>query len=71
MQVTKIRFESVGENIRRHRKAKRIKQEWLGKKVHLNKSEISRIEGGKRNISVKILLQIAVVLEIDPSQLLI
>ena len=68
MEPSKINFEKVGENIRMHRKAKGFKQEWLGRKVNLNKSEISRIENGKRNTSVKTLVQIAVVLEIDLSR---
>ena len=44
MGHSKIDFAKAGENIRRHREAKGIKQEWLGRKVKLNKSEISRIE---------------------------
>jgi len=69
MEPSKINFERMGENIRKQREAKGIKQEWLAMKVNLDKSEISRIENGKRNTSVKMLLLIATVLEMDPSQL--
>jgi transcriptional regulator with XRE-family HTH domain len=66
-----IDLKTIGENIRKHRKARQIKQEWLAHKIGLNKSEISRLETGQRDTTIKILIEIATVLEIEPADLFI
>lgn len=63
------KFARIGSKIRKIREEKRLKQEWLGKKVSLNKSEISRIENGKRNITLEKVYEIADALNIPPSSL--
>lgn len=64
-----ITLQKIGANIRRHRQAKQIKQEYLAIKVGLCKSAISRLENGLRDTSLKRLLKVAEILEIDPVKL--
>lgn len=60
----------IGRRIYMERIARQIKQETLGKKVNLSKSEISRIENGKREIKLSTLIQIAKAIGISPATLL-
>lgn len=69
METQKFHFKTIGENIKKARKSKGIKQEWLALKVHVDKSEISRIESGKRIPSLTALIEIAKVLETEPGLL--
>jgi transcriptional regulator with XRE-family HTH domain len=69
MEPSKFSFETVGSNIRKHRLSKQIKQEYLAKKTELSKSEISRLENGLRDTTIKKLLKLAVALNIHPSEL--
>lgn len=62
-------LKKIGQSIRKERTAKQIKQETLAKKVGLSKSEISRIENGKREIKVDMLREIALAIGIPPSSL--
>jgi transcriptional regulator with XRE-family HTH domain len=59
-------LKSIGGNIRRYRQSKGIKQEYLATRLGLTKSALSRIENGARDTTLKNILQIAVVLEINP-----
>ncbi len=65
--MEKIYLRRIGANIRKYRLAKNLKQEYVGKKVALDKSEISRIENGKINIGIITLFKIAEVLEVTVS----
>lgn len=62
-------LKKIGQSIRKERTAKQIKQETLAKKVGLSKSEISRIENGKREIKVDMLREIALAIGIPVSSL--
>lgn len=62
--------KKVGARIKKIRKEKNIKQEWLALKVGLGKSEISRLENGKRAISLPILFGIASTLNTSPDYFL-
>src|SRR5258705_10468960 len=54
----------------RSRTAKNIKQETLGKKLDLSKSEISRIENGKRETKLAMLKKIAIEVGVSASSLI-
>ena len=70
MTLHEIYLKKIGADIRRARTAKNIKQETLGKKVALSKSEISRIENGKRETKLVTLKKIALEIGISASSLL-
>ena len=69
MTPKELYLKKVGQSIRKERTAKQIKQETLAKKVGLSKSEISRIENGKREIKVDMLREIALAIGIPASSL--
>jgi XRE family transcriptional regulator, fatty acid utilization regulator len=70
MTPHEIYLKKIGANIRKARTAKNIKQETLGRKVNLNKSEISRIENGKREAKLTMLRKIAFEINVTVSSLL-
>jgi transcriptional regulator with XRE-family HTH domain len=70
MEPVEITNKTIGNNIRKHRMSKQIKQEYLAKKTGLSVSEISRIENGQRDTSVNKLLRIASALKIQPADLI-
>lgn len=70
MTPHEIYLKKIGANIRRARIEKSIKQETLAKKVSLSKSEISRIENGKREARLVVLKKIANAVGISTSSLL-
>jgi DNA-binding Xre family transcriptional regulator len=69
MPSSHITLKIIGHNIKKIRLANRIKQEWLARKVRLSVSEISRLENGKRDTSVKKLLAIAEAMHCHPAEL--
>lgn len=70
MSGENLNIKKIGENIRRERTLRFVKQETLARQVNLSKSEISRIENGKREINLSVLLQIAKALGVNPDILL-
>jgi transcriptional regulator with XRE-family HTH domain len=70
MTPHEIYLKKIGANIRKARTAKNIKQETLGKQVELSKSEISRIENGKRETKLAMLKKIAIEIGVTASSLL-
>lgn len=52
-------YEQIGERIRSIRKRNKDSQETLGKKINLSKSYLSKIENGKKQISIDDLKKIA------------
>jgi transcriptional regulator with XRE-family HTH domain len=66
MEPSKKFNHRIGSRIRAIREEKKLKQEWLAKKVSLGKSEISRIENGKRSITLIKLHEIADALDTPP-----
>jgi transcriptional regulator with XRE-family HTH domain len=67
MEPKDFTLKKLGKNIRNIRLAKEIKQEYLAKKVGLCKSGMSRLENGLRDTTIKKIIQISIVLEVDPS----
>ena len=63
-------LKKIGVNIRHARISNNIKQETLAKKVSLSKSEISRIENGKREVKISTLKKIAVAIGVPASNFL-
>ena len=59
MTPHEIYLKKIGANIRRERTSKLIKQEHLARKVGLSKSEIRRIENGKRETKLAVFRKIA------------
>ncbi len=70
MTPQELYLKKIGANIRNARTAGNIKLETLAKKVNLSKSEISRIENGKREAKLAILKKIATEIGVTPSSLL-
>ena len=60
---------SIGENIRRLRKQKKLTLKQLGNIVHLSKQAIGQYERGERTPNIKILQQIANALGVDINDL--
>lgn len=69
MKPENYNLQGVGAIIRKHRVARQIKQEYLAKKVNLSKSEISRIENGRRNAGFGKIVEIAKVIGIPMAEL--
>lgn len=61
---------ALGEAIREARKRKGLSQERLGLEAGLDRTYVSSVERGRRNISFDNLVKIAKTLEVRPSQLL-
>ncbi len=57
----------IGKNIKKQRKMKRLTQEALALQANIGLSYFGKIERGEHNFSIKCLLKIASVLDIDPS----
>lgn len=62
-------LNKIGNNIKRIREAKNIKQEFLATRTGICKSYLSRIENGNRDLSVSKLIKIAETLEVPISSL--
>ena len=59
-----------GEQLKNFRKERNISQEELAFRAELDRTYISGIECGKRNPTLKILVKLAVSLNMKPSELL-
>lgn len=66
----KNRLQTLGQNIKNIRKSKQISQIDLAVAVGIDRSYLSEIENGRRNLSVNILYAIADALEVKISDLL-
>ena len=60
----------LGENVRRHRKAKDMTQERLALDAGMERSYVSDLERGMRNPSVRALGRLAEALGVEPTALL-
>ena len=61
----------VAANVRAARKTAGLSQEALALEADVDRTYISQIEGGRRNITVTVLARIAGALEITPDKLLV
>ncbi len=58
-------FNKLGDNLRKFRLNKGLTQEMLADKAEIQRSQVTRIERGVTNPTIKTLLLIVEVLEID------
>jgi transcriptional regulator with XRE-family HTH domain len=61
---------TVGQNIRRIRRASDLSQEQLAFRAGINRAYLSTVENGKRNISIENIFAVADALAVDPRELL-
>ena len=66
----KNRLQILGQNIKNIRKSKQISQIDLAVAVGIDRSYLSEIENGRRNLSINILYAIADALEVNLSDIL-
>ncbi len=69
-EVEKLFLTRFGEQVRIHRRAKRLSQEDLALNTGLDRSYVSAVERGLRNVSLLNLRLLAKVLEVTPAKLL-
>lgn len=62
--------ELIGENIKKWREFKSVKQEALASRLGISKAALSHMENGKTDITISRIEQIANILQIDLEQLL-
>ena len=65
MEINKDIIEKFGKRLKEIRLNKNISQEELGFKANLDRTYISSVERGKRNISLRNVEKLAIALEID------
>lgn len=63
-------LESIGANVRRLRVRAGLTQERLAERVDLDLTFLQRIERGKTNLGVAVLLRLATALDVKPAALL-
>jgi transcriptional regulator with XRE-family HTH domain len=61
---------NLGTNVRAVRKRLALTQEQVAERSGVHATEVSRIEGGKRDPQVSTVLRLAKALEVKPGQLL-
>lgn len=64
-------IDIVAVNVRAARNALGLSQEDLAHEAEVDRTYVSQVEGGKRNITVTVLARIAKALETTPDKLLI
>ncbi|OGC84871.1 hypothetical protein A3F55_00095 [Candidatus Adlerbacteria bacterium RIFCSPHIGHO2_12_FULL_53_18] len=62
-------LSNLGQNIRTFRMKKGLSQEALAQVLKVDKAYVSRVEGGKKNLTMKSLAKIAGALSIDIKKL--
>lgn len=67
--ITNIRRQ-VGANLRRFRNGRGMSQSKLAEMADLNRSYLSMVENGRRNISLDNLVALALALQVEPVELL-
>lgn len=60
---------AFGEKVRELRYERGLSQEALGRRVHLHRTYISDIEGGKRNPGLDNIVRLAVALDVSTDEL--
>lgn len=63
-------FIIIGKNIRTHRLKSKITQKELAEKIGVSHYWVCKLENGKKNTTLKLLLSIGDVLKVDLSDLL-
>ncbi len=69
--LSKIEIQKrIGENIATARKSKNFTQMELSYQLDIDRQSVNRIEKGRTNISVYLLLEIIEILEVTPNEIL-
>lgn len=63
-------YFEIGQRIRKYRKAHNLSQEELAEKVGISTTHMSHIETGNTKLSLPVLVDIAVALEVNTDELL-
>ena len=61
--------QKVGGNLRRLRRKRKLSQSKLAESAGLNRSYLSMVENGRRNISLDNLVSLALALNVEPIEL--
>jgi len=64
-------YKQIGQNIRKYRRRKGLKQRELAELINVSPQHISHIESGAGKLSLPVLVSITDVLEVDPNTLLL
>ena len=64
------RLDLLGKNIKKYRKAKGLKQSELALELDCTYEFISKVENGKRYLSLRELFELADILEVDVKNLM-
>jgi transcriptional regulator with XRE-family HTH domain len=70
MDARGLVLTKLGQNVRALREGRRISQESLALEANLDRTYISQVERGRRNVSVVNLCRLAYVLRVSPSALI-
>jgi len=65
-----VDYEKIGRRIKYYRTEKGLSQEELGSVVAVNNEHISRIESGRKNLSLELMIFIANALDVSADDLL-
>lgn len=63
-------YAEVGRRIRERRREKKMTQNMLGSAISLGRTSVANIERGRQKLLLHTLLEIALALEVDPSELI-
>jgi len=61
----------VAENVRSLRRAAELSQEELAHEAAVDRTYISQVERGRRNVTISVLAKIALALNVSPDKLLV
>ncbi len=62
--------EVVGTNVRKLRQEKKLSQDQLAADADIDRSYLSEVESGKKNVGVEVLAKLAVGLDVHVTELL-
>ncbi len=68
--MLEVNYREIGRNIRKYRRAKRLKQRELAQRINVSEQHVSHIENAHTQLSLPTLLAIADALEVDCNTLL-
>lgn len=68
--MIELEYKEIGQNIRKFRQAKGMKQKELAERINMSEQHISHIESAHTKLSLPTLVAIANVLEVDCNSLL-
>lgn len=70
MMIAMTRIAKIGRGIRRARNAKKLTQDELAAATGIDRSYLSELENGKKNISIDVFMRLSDSLDVKPYKLL-